>query len=190
MIRITDKIKRRYKAYLFRKFCRLSGGLSVSASANVFVEKGGRIDIGKDCEICALLSCKKGGILTIGSHTTIRGGEIQCLRKVQIGDHVIISNNVTISDNNNHPTSPLKRVKMCESGFHSTLWGWPESESAPVVICGNVWIGARCTILKGVTIGEGAIVACDSVVTKDVPPFTIAAGNPARIVKQITNDKI
>lgn len=190
MIRITDKIKRRYKAYLFRKFCRVSEGLSVSASANVFVEKGGRIDIGRNCEICAVLSCKKGGMLTIGSYSTMRGGEIYCLRKVQIGNYVIISNNVTISDNNNHPTSPLKRMKMCESGFHTPLWGWAESDTAPVVIHDNVWIGARCTILKGVTIGEGAIVACDSVVTKDVPPFTIAAGNPARIVKRIPNDKI
>lgn len=78
---------------------------------------------------------------------------------------------------------------MCKSGFYGALWQQTESACAPIVIEDNVWIGARSVILKGVTIGEGSIVACDSVVTKDVPPFTIVAGNPARVVKHIENDK-
>ncbi len=56
--------------------------------------------------------------------------------------------------------------------------------TAPVTIEDGVWIGAYATILPGVTIGEGAIVAACAVVTKDVPPFTIVAGNPARVVKE------
>jgi acetyltransferase-like isoleucine patch superfamily enzyme len=56
---------------------------------------------------------------------------------------------------------------------------------APVVIEEDVWIGTNCMVLKGVTIGRGAVIAAGAVVTKDVPPFTVAAGNPARVIKRI-----
>ena len=56
--------------------------------------------------------------------------------------------------------------------------------SAPIIIKDNVWIGMSAIILKGVTVGEGAIVAAGSVVTKDVPPHTIVAGVPARVIKK------
>lgn len=62
---------------------------------------------------------------------------------------------------------------------------WSTVKSAPVKICNKVWIGFNAIILKGVTIGEGAIVAAGAVVTKDVPAWTVVAGNPATIVKKI-----
>ena len=71
------------------------------------------------------------------------------------------------------------------NGFSNDNWSWKHAESAPVVIEDNVWIGQYSTILKGVTIGKGAIVATRAVVTKDVPPYTIVAGNPAKVVKKI-----
>ena len=74
---------------------------------------------------------------------------------------------------------------MTVEGFHTPAWRWENSEHAPIVIGDNVWIGEYSAILKGVTIGEGSIVASHSVVTKDVPPYTIVAGNPARIVKHL-----
>ena len=77
------------------------------------------------------------------------------------------------------------RVKLCESGFLSELWSWKYSEQAEVVIEDNVWIGERSTILKGVTIGRGSIVGCASVVTKSVPPYSVVAGNPAKVVKRL-----
>lgn len=98
---------------------------------------------------------------------------------------MIISNNVTIYDNNNHPISPIKRIEMCKSGFYSELWNWKYADSAPIKIEDNVWIGEKSTILKGVTIGKGAVIGCNSVVTKDVPPYSVACGNPAVVVKKI-----
>jgi len=74
---------------------------------------------------------------------------------------------------------------MSKSGFYGDAWSAKHSSSAPIIISDNVWIGERATILKGVSIGQGAIVAMGSVVTKDVPDYSIVAGNPARIVKYL-----
>lgn len=62
---------------------------------------------------------------------------------------------------------------------------WSVVKTAPIHINEKVWIGMNAIILKGVTIGEGAIVGAGSVVTKDVPPWTVVAGNPARVVKKL-----
>ena len=145
------------------------------------------VRIGRFCDIHGkLLALGKDAKITIGDYTTIRYssfvGAVEC---VQIGNHVIISNNVTIYDNNNHPTDPQKRIEMTKSGFNSDLWHWKYSAHKPVVIKDNVWIGEKSVILKGVTIGEGAVVGCCSVVTKDVAPYTVVAGNPAREVKRL-----
>jgi len=60
----------------------------------------------------------------------------------------------------------------------------------PIRIGRNVWIGFDCVVLPGVTIGDGSIVGARSVVTQDVPPFTVVAGNPARVIRKIENDEI
>ena len=74
---------------------------------------------------------------------------------------------------------------MCEAGFYGDEWDWKYSDQKNVIIEDNVWIGERSTILKGVHIGKGSIIACDSVVTKDVPEYSVAAGNPAQTVKRL-----
>jgi len=66
---------------------------------------------------------------------------------------------------------------------------WSVVPTKPIRICDKVWIGMNAIILKGVTIGEGAVVAAGAVVTKDVPPWTVAAGNPARVVKCIEHEQ-
>lgn len=138
------------------------------------------------CDIDAVLQTQSDGKIIIGDYTTIRYDSfVGAIEKIEIGNHVIISNHVTIYDNNNHPTNSTKRKEMCESGFTSDLWQWKYSKHKSVKICDNVWIGEKSTILKGVTIGEGAIVACNSVVVHDVEANTIVAGNPACIVKRL-----
>ena len=184
-------LKRNIKLHRFKKYALCGTGLTVSDGANCICDIGGSIKIGDNCDICGILSCKSKGNLSIGNYTTIRGNSIiGCVNSITIGNYVIISNNVHIYDNNNHPISPLKRVELCKSGFYSNLWNWENSDCRSIIIKDNVWIGERSTILKGVTIGEGSIIGCNSVVTKSVPPFCIAAGNPARIVKRLENDKV
>lgn len=118
-------------------------------------------------------------VLRIGSHVSV-GHQVMfsCNQEIVIGDHVLIANNCTISDNDGHPIDAGERA----AGLPP-----PASRIRPVRICEKAWIGAGSYILKGVTIGPGAIVGAASVVTQDVPPYTIVAGNPARIVRTLAS---
>ncbi|MEO8199502.1 MAG: DapH/DapD/GlmU-related protein [Gemmatimonadota bacterium] len=91
----------------------------------------------------------------------------------------MIAGNVSIFDNTSHPVSPARRLA------HQPI---TEQDVAPVIIGTNCWIGLNSIILRGVTIGDNSIVAAGSVVTKSVPPNSIVAGNPARLVKSIVDD--
>ncbi len=145
------------------------------------------ITIGADCCIRGRLVTRGQGRIHIGDHVYIGGnsmiGACDC---IEISDNVIVANDTHIMDNNNHPTEPEKREEMSKSGdYFGPLWSWTQSAHAPVVIEENVWVGEYSSILKGVRIGKGAVIACRTVVTKDVPPYTIVAGNPARVVKHL-----
>lgn len=151
------------------------------------------VTIGDHCTIAALLEAFYGGKISIGKNTYIGPGSIiQSKKRVTIGECVIIANNVLIVDNNNHPTDPAMRLKMsaCEDFMNDELWRWKYAESKPIVIEENVWIGRDSRIMKGVTVGKGSIVALGSIVTKDVPPYTIVAGNPAKVVKHLEQPEI
>ncbi len=186
---IPVRLKARYKRGQFLKHATCGSNFSVSAAAGCESADPASIQIGDDCEICAYLSAKKGARITIGDRTTIRGGLVGAVNSITIGNDAIISNSVHIYDNNNHPTDPDKRLEMtCSGSFYGPLWSWDKSASAPVVIEDNVWIGERSTILKGVIIGKGSIVGCDSVVTKSVPPYSVACGNPAKVVKRLREE--
>lgn len=131
-----------------------------------------------------IISSNKGKI-KIGNNTSIRLGCIfYCAKGITIGNNVMIADNVIISDTNHHPINPQDRLKMIKSGWSSKLWSWDKAISKEIIIGNNVWIGQFSRILKGVNIGENSIIASNSIVTKDVPPNSIAAGNPAKIVKE------
>ena len=133
---------------------------------------------------CRLIS-RNGGKIILHNNVNIRKNTmIGAINLIEIHENVIISNNVTIVDNNNHPTHPESRLEMIRSGWGSDKWQWEHSDSAPIIIESNVWIGQNSRILKGVRIGKNSIVAADCVVTKDVPENSIVAGNPGVIVKR------
>ena len=101
---------------------------------------------------------------------------LSCADSISIGNNVRVAEGCRIFDNNNHPVDPVARTRNEPVG---------ENDIAPVVLEDETWIGAHSTILKGVTVGRGSVVATCSVVTKDVPAMTVVAGNPAKVVKQI-----
>lgn len=114
--------------------------------------------------------------LTIGKNGSFGAfNHITCINKIQIGDNCLTGKWVTISDNN-HGTTDLETLN--EAPAIRKL-----STKGPVVIGNNVWIGDKATILGGVTVGDGAVIAANSVVTKDVPAYSVVGGNPARVIK-------
>ncbi len=143
-----------------------------------------RIRIGDYCHI-------KGELLLFGHDGHIEVGNycyvglntfIWSAKNIIIGNRVLISHNCNIFDNDTHPLDPEERhrqfVEIITSGHPNKI----EIPSAEVNIADDVLIAANSTILKGVQIGQGAIIGAGSVVTKSVPPFTIVAGNPATVI--------
>lgn len=130
------------------------------------------------------------GTISIGNNTSIGNSTIISVDRVDIGDDVMISWGCHIVDNDSHSIHSADRaqdVKDWKKGVDEGKLGhykdWSKVKHAPVIIENKVWIGFNAIILKGVRIGEGSVVAAGSVVTKDVPPYSIVAGNPARVVK-------
>ncbi len=188
---LTGSLKRSYKRKQFVRYAQFGENLEVGTISVCKADKPGLISLGNHCRVYGALQSQGDGTIRIGDHTCIyRKSVLGSVSSITVGNCVIISNHVHIYDNNNHPTSPKIRREMCKNGFDGDPWCWTHADSAPIVIEDNVWIGEYAAILKGVTIGTGAIVASHAVVTKDVPPYTIVAGNPARVVKEIENDEI
>ena len=185
--KLKSKIKLRLKQKMFNEHAVCGKNLVISQGSYCTTPKKEQFVIGDNCELASSRFYVLGeGKITIGNNTTVRyDSKISSVCGITIGNSVIISNNVRIYDHNSHPTDPVMREKMCASGFHGDLWSPTIADKKPVVIEDNVWIGEHSTIMKGVRIGKGSIVASNAVVTKDVPPYTIVAGNPAKIVKKI-----
>nr|WP_321268049.1 acyltransferase [uncultured Sulfurimonas sp.] len=183
------KILQYYKAYLFKNKTTMGKGTNIGVQARVFNNIKSSIQIGENCSIHCDIICSNNGKINIGDYCSIRyKTTIESEQSVSIGNYVIISNNVIISDNNSHPTSYKKRRLMLESGEYGDLWGWKHSSSSAVVIHDDVWIGRNVHILKGVTIGKGSIIASGTVVAKNIPPFSLAYGNPCLIKKDKYNE--
>lgn len=149
-----------------------------------------KIKIGKNSLVEGILIVNPyGGKITIGDYVFIgRGTVIQSGVEIKIGNDVQISNNVYIVDNNAHEIDFIERQetarKILKEGYHS-LKDSGNIIRKEIIIQDNAWINFNCIILKGVTIGKGSIIGAGSVVTKDVPPNTLVAGNPAQIMKYL-----
>lgn len=135
----------------------------------------------------------KTGKIKIGSYVFIgRGTVIDVADSVEIGNYAMISCNVRINDNNTHSIKAKDRKKDLVIFFdHNILDTVGINNVSKAIKVGNhVWIGRDALILKGVTIGDGAIVAARAIVTHNLSPNTIVAGNPAKIVKKFLNNTI
>jgi acetyltransferase-like isoleucine patch superfamily enzyme len=111
------------------------------------------------------------GRIEIGNHTFINyGSSIAARASVKIGSHCHLGHYTFVMDNDQHDV--VRRMEL--------------PQSYPVIIEDHVWIGAKAVILPGVHIGSRAVVGAGSIVTKDIPPRCVAAGNPARVLRHLT----
>jgi len=131
---------------------------------------------------------RDGASVEIGCNTAIGASHLIVATRIEIGDDVLVSFGCTIDDHNSHPISwPLRSNDVRE--WYNGRKDWTHVVSRPVRLSNKCWIGMHSIVLKGVTIGEGAIVAAGSVVTKDVPAWTIVGGNPATVIRELSPDE-
>jgi acetyltransferase-like isoleucine patch superfamily enzyme len=137
-----------------------------------------------------LLVFSHGGDISIGEWCYIgEGARVWSSGSIHIGDRVLISHNVNIFDSLTHPLNARQRHAQFKAIVQT---GHPHSidlGERPVIVGNDVWIGANACVLRGVTIGEGAIVGAGAVVTHDIPPFTTVAGNPAHVIRELGPDE-
>ncbi len=152
----------------------------------------GAWEIGSSSLIGGSLVCEsRHAVISIGNKTFIGSGtQIIAAQSIHIGNNVLIAGQVIIQDHDSHSLDAEKRKFDVEYALARHVGkpvsnkSWDDVARKDIRIEDNSWIGTRAIILKGVTVGENSIVAAGSVVTKNVPPNVIAAGNPARIVKE------
>jgi acetyltransferase-like isoleucine patch superfamily enzyme len=181
--RIQEKIEEDRK----KEECATAAGVRFHPESRVwnFQKKAEAILIGKESHIRGeLIVFGHGGSIQIGETCYVgEGSRIWSAASITIGDRVLISHGVNIHDNNSHSLSAVSRsshFKQIISSGHSLVLD--DVSAAPIVIQDDAWVGFNSTILKGVTIGRGAVVAAASVVTKDVPAFSIVGGCPAKVI--------
>lgn len=169
-----------------------SGAVSVGSGTSLAWRRlrrvhGNRLRIGKGSIVHAnIIFESRGGDVLIGDRTYVGLSTVICFRQISIGNDVLVSWGATIVDHDSHSLEwDLRRNDVQE--WSRNRKDWSHVPDAPVVIADRAWVGFNVTILKGVTIGEGAVVAACSVVTRDVPPHALVAGNPARVVRMLTN---
>ena len=182
-----------FQRLLGRATCRLGSGARLMRTARIRNIRGESdyIAVGPNSVIRGeLTTFAHGGKIEIGSGATlakVRGSGLPPL--VQIGDRALIAHDVNIFDNLTHPLRAAERHEQIRQMFTR---GHPREislDERPVRIGDDAWIGAGAMVLRGVTVGEGGVVAAGAVVTRDVPAFSIVAGNPAVLIREIPPDE-
>jgi acetyltransferase-like isoleucine patch superfamily enzyme len=158
-------------SFLFYR-SEIDGGVAYGRGASTYL--GTMFDVGPR------------GRVTLGDYALVHGARIICDSEVSIGDYALISWNVVLMDTYRVPVDSTERRKELELvPTRSPRMACADVPSKPIRIERNVWIGFDACVLPGVTIGEGSVVGARSVVTMSVPPYTVVAGNPARVIRQL-----
>jgi galactoside O-acetyltransferase len=152
------------------------------------------LSVGENCILSAAVIFESSeGSVRIGDRTYI-GSDTSIISRnqVTIGNDVTMAWGITIYDHNSHSFDWCQRARVVDHFYRNfgkpdcfEKIDWTGVASAPIIISDRVWIGFGALILKGVTIGEGAVVGAYSVVSRDVEPYTVVAGNPAVLVRRL-----
>jgi acetyltransferase-like isoleucine patch superfamily enzyme len=173
-----------------RQYCAVLGdGVTLYPGATIVNNhrNPAAITVGENTLIAGqLLTFWDHGAIHIGQNCYIGDGtRIWSQSSVTIGSHCLIAHLVDIHDTNSHPIDWQERRVDGEARIRGSYKMPTQTKSAPVVIEDDVWIGFKASVMKGVRIGRGAIVASNAVVTKNVEPWTVVAGNPAKVVAHL-----
>jgi acetyltransferase-like isoleucine patch superfamily enzyme len=193
-MKIINKIINWNRKFWFKKLCKFDRTTKFYDTSCIInnLNTPSTITIGANSHVKGeLLVFGHGGNISVGSYCYIgENARIWSGKKIEIGNRVLISHDVNIFDNLIHPINPELRhkqfVNIITIGQPKQIGTLDERE---VKICDDVLIGAAAIILRGVTIGKCSIIGAGSVVTKSIPPYSIVAGNPARIIRELSGDE-
>ena len=178
----------------FHRMCTAGEGLIVGDRGQIINLSGdrSRIQLGHHCLVDGLLNIRQYAYVSIGSYCGIGvNARIDCSGYVEIGNGCSIAEGAYIIDGLHHPLLADQRIQHGMDLFQEPhvmdAYG-PGTETSFVRIEDLVWVGLRAVVLSGVTIGRGSVIAAGAVVSQDVPPFSVVAGNPGRVIGQIPAD--
>jgi acetyltransferase-like isoleucine patch superfamily enzyme len=158
---------------------RVQFGRNFETNGRLVIQGPGKVVFGDDikawchAEKNVFITYTPDSRITVGSGTRLNGAGLMAYTHIDIGPRCILGSTI-VFDSDFHPLDPAHR--------HD-----PDApvSCAPITISENVWLGGQSAVLKGVTVGENSVVAFRAVVSEDVPPDVVVAGNPARIVKRL-----
>lgn len=176
-----------------RATCELGHGATLMSSARIRNIGGDsrRIRIGQHSVVAGeLLVFAHGGEIALGEWCYVgEGARVWSAGSIVIGDRVLISHNVNIFDSLTHPLGASARHAQFRAIMTTGHPAAIDLGERPVRIGNDAWIGANACVLRGVTLGEGVVIGAGAVVTGDIPAYTIAAGNPARVIRELGPDE-
>jgi carbonic anhydrase/acetyltransferase-like protein (isoleucine patch superfamily) len=195
-MRVLKELKLAYQRLrLLRKRSRVHVGKRVSIEGTPIIDarRGTRIVIGDEVTLNSsnrgyhlnmyspvkLLTDRPGAVISIGERTRIHGSCLHAYASISIGRQCLIAANCQLTDGHGHDLS----FEDVENRINTI------GDCRPIVVEDCVWIGANCLVMPGVTIGRGTVIGAGSIVTKDIPPMVVAAGNPAQIIRAAAGTK-
>ncbi len=191
----ASKIRKIYLKIAWNKKLKFGTNLKILGSNPIFkIPKNGKIILGNNVVLnsdfknsnTSLTTKVKfvtgyDGKISIGNNCDLNGTCFVSYNEIEIGDYCQFASSSIISDTDFHPVDPTHRLSQMKGENFS----FESVAKKKIKIGRNVWVGWGTIILKGVTIGDNSIIAAGAVVVSDIPPNSIAAGNPAKVVKQI-----
>lgn len=185
----------------YKKYTKIDSSVIITPDAKLNIANPDKqkkicLEIGKDSHIYSSFNILKSDAkIIIGKRCQLGGVNYVCSKEIEVGDDVIMAWGINILDTDAHSVyweDRCKDVKRSRLAYIDTkgldiarYHDWSKIKSEKIIIEDKVWIGVNVTVLKGVKIGEGAVVGAGSVVTKDIKPWYIVGGNPVKHLKKI-----
>jgi galactoside O-acetyltransferase len=198
MVNFLRRIKRKIRLMKLKDYWTSDeGGVNSFVLSISNTQNRKYLEIGKSSIVSGVFRITGYGKISVGNHCYIGESKFICNNsQIIIDDFAVVSYDCTFYTHNSHSLDYLNRqadIKLCldtiKQGIDPNITKtWENVKESPIHICSHTWIGFNSIILKGVTIGEGAIIGAGSVVTKDVPPWSVVVGNPARVVKMLKEE--
>lgn len=204
---MTSFIIKKVKSFLLKRHLNGVSGYILKGNAQFFesfrltlikpAQGKAYLKVGDDTILdCKILFESSTGEVIVGNRCYIGTSHIISRSKIEFGNNVMVAMGSVFYDHDSHSINYMERenditqqlTDYRNGKFFIENKSWIDVNSSPIKIGNNAWIGINCIILKGVTIGEGAIIGAGSVVTRDIPAWCIAAGNPAKVIKEISDE--